>query len=657
MDGWRNIDKIPQLKWCLLATGQAILNETELAIRILSILIRITEAYPSRDSDNAIVRPLPRIKRMLSEQTCLPHIVQLLLTFDPIIIEKVSNLLDLIVQDNPVLPRLYLTGVFFFIVMYTGSNVMSISRFLQYTHSKQAFRSIDESTTNSTSEILKYSILSPILPEAMICYLENHGHEKFAQIFLGEFDTPEVIWNNEMRRHMIEKIAGHLADFSPRLQSNTRALYQYCAIPIINYKQLESELFCNIFYLKHLCDVVRFPNWPIKDPIQLLKDCLLTWKNELEKKPPQMSTHEAYDILELKADDMGNESKVRKAYFKLAQKYHPDKNKDGREMFEKVNKAYEFLCNSSKLKDGPDPTNITLLIKTQIILYQYFSELLMPYKYAGYAMLIKTITNETDDDQLFSKKYDLLSFSTQLVYQTIRCSALNAEELRRENGIYLLNDAFNRCVAVLGKTTKNENDMSVLVCLYTSKIYGVAAQFDECRERFLEIKTLIRDLARCLNFRYLTKLCMSVCETFSAFAKHDQRLQDEIYKAGAVYHLLFFMFHYDFTLDEGGVECDKSTNQQEVANSLARECLNALISLSVNRSVQHSLIALLTPYFCKNMDSNNAFLKILNSNTENPYLIWNNATRAELNGFLDEQREILYKKGKTFRWTVWSGVN
>ena len=30
----------------------------------------------SRDADGAIVRPLPRAKRMLSEATCLPHLVQ-----------------------------------------------------------------------------------------------------------------------------------------------------------------------------------------------------------------------------------------------------------------------------------------------------------------------------------------------------------------------------------------------------------------------------------------------------------------------------------------------------------------------------------------------------------------------------------------------------
>lgn len=72
-----------------------------------------------------------------------------------------------------------------------------------------------------------------------------------------------------MRRHMIEKLASHLADFTPRLMSNTRALYQYCAIPHIIYPQLQYELFCDIYYLKHLCDVERFPDWPIKDPVSL----------------------------------------------------------------------------------------------------------------------------------------------------------------------------------------------------------------------------------------------------------------------------------------------------------------------------------------------------------------------------------------------------
>ena len=35
---------------------------------------------------------------------------------------------------------------------------------------------------------------------------------------------------------------------------------------------------------------------------------------------------------------------------------------------------------------------------------------------------------------------------------------------------------------------------------------------------------------------------------------------------------------------------------------------------------------------------------MLNSNTESPYLIWNNSTRAELLEFLESQQESMIKK-------------
>ena len=50
-------------------------------------------------------------------------------------------------------------------------------------------------------------------------------------------------------------------------------------------------------------------------------------------------------------------------------------------------------------------------------------------------MLIKTIRMETNDETLFSKSAPLLVASSDLCYHTVNCSALNAEELRREKGI------------------------------------------------------------------------------------------------------------------------------------------------------------------------------------------------------------------------------
>ena len=74
------------------------------------------------------------------------------MTFDPVIVEKVAKLLYLVMQDNPGLSRLYLTGTFFFILMYTGSNVLPIAKFLKYAHLKQAFRS-EESNTSDIMQV------------------------------------------------------------------------------------------------------------------------------------------------------------------------------------------------------------------------------------------------------------------------------------------------------------------------------------------------------------------------------------------------------------------------------------------------------------------------------------------------------------------------
>lgn len=44
------------------------------------------------------------------------------------------------------------------------------------------------------------------------------------------------------------------------------------------------------------------------------------------------------------------------------------------DVFEQVNKAYEFLCSKSKVKEGPDPQNIVLILKAQSILFSRYRE-------------------------------------------------------------------------------------------------------------------------------------------------------------------------------------------------------------------------------------------------------------------------------------------
>lgn len=49
-----------------------------------------------------------------------------------------------------------------------------------------------------------------------------------------------------------------------------------------------------------------------------------------------------------------------------------------------------------------------------------------------------------------------------MAYQTVRCSALNAEELRREGGLESFLEAISRCIPMIGASSKLE-DVAVQV--------------------------------------------------------------------------------------------------------------------------------------------------------------------------------------------------
>jgi DnaJ family protein C protein 13 len=97
LDSWKALSSVPQLKWHIIAEKQpGLLDESKLAKTVLDILIRVVSFCPAKIGD-AVIRPVHKAKQVLSDPGgCLAHIVQVLLTFDPEIVERVAQLLALV---------------------------------------------------------------------------------------------------------------------------------------------------------------------------------------------------------------------------------------------------------------------------------------------------------------------------------------------------------------------------------------------------------------------------------------------------------------------------------------------------------------------------------------------------------------------------------
>ena len=678
----------PHVAWACLAHGTPLLSYTQLGVLVLDVMLGLMEMHPTRTPQGALIHPMPSPKKVLSRPERLPHLVQLLLTMEPSIVERAASLLTKLVADNPSLPRLYLTGGFFFALMYTGSNVLPIIRFLHVAHLQQVYRD-DESADGG---IAARSYLTLVLPHAMVCCLEKLGADKFAEVFLGEFDTPEYIWNHEMRRLMIEKLALHVGELPLKLQANCTALYDYCPLPRIVYPELKDELFCHRHYLRHLCDEERFGEWPIEEPVPLLQSILAAWQQELRKTPSSMSRTEALAVLGMSAADLAAappsspgggggaaassadaaadaDPTLRRAYHKLAAKYHPDKNPEpaAREMFEKVQKAYELLVSEPRHLGGPDPHNVSLMLRAQGILYRRCREALAPFKYSGYPLLLKvlaTVDEATGADvgTLFSEANSrLLLPAATLLHATLDAAPLNAHELQRVGGVESMVALFRRCVSML-TVTSEPFALPYKVALPLVKSFGVAAASVDCCAKLSspELAPALDDLVRCLRLTQLPHLSEAAAASVSALCAHAG-CQHRLAAAGAAWFGYARLSDYDFTLDGAvaeGVEASAESNAQQVANERGRLAARMLRKLGGYRGagtpkhggVRAATRNLLTQFFDELLDNEDeatslpTLLRLVNSASETPYLIWNHTARAELVDFVQARLERAYAR-------------
>jgi len=701
MEGPEPLDSLRELRWAVGARRTAkCLTVAQAAHGALRVLTTLASLHAAHDEDGRAIEPLPLVHRQLARPSALPHVAQALLCGDPAVVPGAAKLMRIVLEHHhEALATLFRTGAFFFALMYTGENFLEISRLLHVAHLKQAFHSAAEVKTGL--RLSGRSFLGGLLPEALLHVLEQQGPEAFAEVFVADRNTPEVVWTHQMRfTRLLPQMLAHVGDTSKVLEQHNRAVYEYTPVPPVGYPELDTEVWCHRYYLRNLCDVETFPRWPIAEHVELLQQILQMWREELTREPDAMTLEAAYRAMELEeGGEPPTEADLKKAYRRLARLYHPDKSKEegAQEKFMQVQQAFEWLTARAGKEedadavdcDGPRPWRLLLFVKAQCILFARCGRELAPFKYAGYPLLLSEIESAQTDLQVLTwPASDHLEKQVLLCWLTCVSSHLNGEELFRCSGLDILSQVLRKCL-VQRTDDCGPLDPPSAVAAYVLRTMAGLAALPTVQGEFRGFKgVLVRDIVDACLIQNAPACVEAALRCCLSLAGAEPAIQRRLHKAGILWKLLPLLLTFDTTAEGSTAEGRPAESEEEGAGGSSREEAsrdeeaNMLLRgglVQANMAKAHNLHtsfaartlasmggyfsassqgqphevakwalhALLTPPFARRLAEVDprALLCDLGSSMELPEVIWNQDMRNELRSVCDDYAGALPEPG------------
>jgi hypothetical protein len=649
---WNPLANFFQLRTQMLSPGRVVYSPAEMGCKAITLLSNLSSLHRSVNSLGAPFYPTPISKRLMSHPDHLAIFAQLLLSNDRSVVNIAAALLQSLVDHNLLAnSKLYLTGVFFFSIRYTGNDFAAIAELLSKTHLFQSYHDSAASVAR-TLLIHQKSILGTMLPPALVNVLHRHGPTTFANVFTGTYDNPEIIWTPEHRTHVIHMVNNHLGDFPQQIRQYTLSQYDFIPIPKVKYPDLDRELYCEEYYLRNLCDEVRFPNWTIRDPLALLREVIERWRTELSKGVADSGEKAALEILGLKGKV--DHLELRKVYKNLARKYHPDRNPNGRAMFEKIQSAYELLTSIEIRANETDLNNVVIILRTQNIIYRRYPEIVKDQKYPAYGLLLQVLRIPSPESAPDDTEAGLLDAGIRLMFYTTIVSPLNALEFVKVGVVPRLHEII--VYALAAYKTAHSKALAGVLLTYGMKALSAVALFPSGRAAMAErCPLLAENLYEICAMEKVLPLATENCIESIARGAEDPALQQSLINAGVVWRLIPHLLSYDGSLEEDVLdETQREKYTQHSCNLLAVLSARALGRLGgymfddqaspKNPELQKAMSCLLTAPLAKLFRNRRAreLLTSLNENVEKPTKIWNIGMRKEILAFVtkvDQNRE------------------